>query len=164
MVLALVKVAASSCKKWTLTGVLLGAAFNAQGSAFSFTLLRDTVSGLQDLDIAKCILFADEVSRPSWTKRPKLHCAACLCRGWSSCCSRSFLSASCLSEGIVGVQIANRQEQGWIATAKKPIELTHDVAKGARTVAASSRETLVGSGSGVVFRGKVGSRSQQWER
>lgn len=111
MVLALVKVAASSCKKWTLTGVLFGAAFNAQGSAFSFTLLRDTVSGLQDLDIAKCILFADEVSKPSWTRRPKLHCAVCLCRGWSSCCSRSFLSASCLSEGRVG-DVADSEQAG----------------------------------------------------
>jgi hypothetical protein len=39
MVRVLGKVTDSSCIKWTLTGVLFRAAFDGQGSVYSFTLL-----------------------------------------------------------------------------------------------------------------------------
>ena len=83
----------------------------------------------------------------------------CVAVGVRASVAHSFRHPASTKAELETLQIANRQEQGWIATAKSHIELTHDMAKGARTVAASSRDTLVGSGSDVGFRGRVGSRS-----
>ena len=150
MVRALFAVTDSSCIKHTLTGVLFRAAFDKQGGVYSFNLLKDTVQGLQDLDASTCVLFADEVDRPTDVAVKSTLRRSLVWRLEYALQSR--IPFGVLPQQMAEwetLQLANRQENGWVTDAKGLIDLIHDMVEGARVVAENSRRSRADSDSDV---------------
>ena len=150
MVRALFAVTDSSCIKHTLTGVLFRAAFDKQGGVYSFNLLKDTVQGLQDLDASTCVLFADEVDRPTDVAVKSTLRRSLVWRLEYALQSR--IPFGVLPQQMAEwetLQLANRQENGWVTDAKGLIDLIHDMVEGARVVAENSRRARADSDSDV---------------